>query len=71
MTNKIELCPRCGIVPLDRNQVRNALSRHIRGTYICSSCGTDEAMRDYTGEVLPIEKWANKEAGSSANDSDR
>lgn len=49
-------CPRCGhemAVPL----VRNALSRHAM-VYVCATCGMDEALRDLTGEVLPIKEWA-------------
>ena len=42
-----DTCPRCG-----RNELRtdrpalNALSRKDNETYVCSSCGTDEAMRN-------------------------
>ena len=28
-----------------------ALSRHAKGVYICEACGTDEALRDWTGNV--------------------
>lgn len=40
-------CPRCGRPQLDFVQVRNALSRKDHATYICTSCGTDEAMINY------------------------
>lgn len=55
---KPTLCPRCGISPLDKEPSRNALSRHEQGIHICSSCGTDEALRDYAGNKLEIEHWA-------------
>lgn len=51
-------CPRCGQLTMDPDDVlRNALSRHA-DIYICDECGTDEAMRDFVGCVLPIEEWA-------------
>lgn len=38
------MCPRCGWHDLHPVQVRNALSRKDGKTYICSSCGLNEAM---------------------------
>lgn len=51
-------CPRCGLSNLDKKPTKNSLSRHQEKIHICASCGTDEAMLDYIGTVLPIEKWA-------------
>lgn len=39
-------CPRCQISLLHASKARNALSRKDNETYICSDCGTDEALRD-------------------------
>ena len=35
----------------------NALSRAF-DIMICDECGTDEAVRAFTGEPVPIEEWA-------------
>lgn len=43
------LCPRCGRNQLDPTPVRNSLSREDSDTYICTPCGTDEAMRGLDG----------------------
>lgn len=32
-------------------------SRHAKGVYICEACGTDEALRDWTGNVKPLSDW--------------
>lgn len=48
-------CPRCGGV-MEKELLHNALSRH-EDVYICSDCGTDEAMRNMFGSPLPIENW--------------
>lgn len=46
-------CPRCGENRM-RADIVNALSRKDNETYICSSCGTDEAMNDWHGvDVWP------------------
>lgn len=65
-------CPRCGrgeyaTYDADREDilaaVRNgvappALSRADNTTYICSPCGTDEALRQWSGEgVSPVDEW--------------
>lgn len=48
-------CPRCRTNLLHPTPVRNALSRKDNETYICSDCGTDEAMRDAFG----YDAWPN------------
>jgi len=51
-------CPRCGHHRMEKASVRNALSRRA-DVYICSECGTDEAMRDMTGQdPMPLDQWA-------------
>lgn len=50
-------CPRCGDDCMDEKPVRNALSRHAK-VFICNKCGMDEAMRDMTGNVLPLKDWS-------------
>ena len=47
-------CPRCGGA-MHPDEVRNALSRVDNQTYVCTSCGTDEAMFNfaYPGRPLP------------------
>ena len=47
------LCPRCGERMPDK-LTHGALSRHAKGVYICEACGTDEALRDWTGNVKPV-----------------
>lgn len=60
------LCPRCQInefTPYGEPRGPNdpappALSRVDNETYICTQCGTDEAMRDYEGEPpIPPSRW--------------
>lgn len=34
-----------------------ALSRHAKGVYICEACGTDEALRDWSGNIKPLRDW--------------
>ena len=51
-------CPRCGGgIPSDekRGQYPGALSRLDNETWICSECGTDEAMFNWAhpGQTLP------------------
>ena len=38
-------CPRCGQYTMKYPAVKNALSRRV-DVYICSQCGTEEAMLD-------------------------
>ena len=52
MSRKIGICPRCG-----KTDYLDALSRYDNETSICSSCGTDEALREIMCDELPIEKW--------------
>ena len=33
------------------------VSRHAKGVYICEACGTDEALRDWIGNVKPLSDW--------------
>ena len=49
-------CPRCGYATMDPVVTRNALSRHA-DIYVCSACGTDEAIRDFVGKTIPITEW--------------
>ena len=46
-------CPRCNRKTLRPTEVHNALSRKDNKTYICSVCGTEEAMLDYAGRNNP------------------
>lgn len=48
-------CLRCG-KPLNPCLAVNALSRHA-DIYICESCGTEEALQDYTGCPPHLESW--------------
>lgn len=49
-------CPRCG-GKMRSNIVENSFSRHI-DVAICSSCGEDEAMRDFAKVApLPLQEW--------------
>jgi len=55
MTNLSTNCPRCG-APLNQERpALNALSRYDNATYICSPCGTMEALYNFAhqGEPLP------------------
>lgn len=45
--NNATMCPRCNRRELETPMERNALSRKDNKTYVCSSCGTDEAMISY------------------------
>jgi len=55
VSNHPPLCLRCG-GPLESELAHNALSRGL-DVYVCSECGSDEAMRDYSGRVLPLREW--------------
>ena len=55
-------CPRCGqMLKIDQQTERaaasNALSREVNGLYICDACGTNEALRAFAGNPLPLEQW--------------
>lgn len=62
-----ELCPRCRVnefTPYDAGMKSSesapypALSRMDNRTYVCSWCGTDEAMRDSEGlPPIPRHEW--------------
>ena len=56
-TDGDHFCPRCGRMTVKDRKVTNAWSRHAN-VYICDACGTDEAMRDFAGVVLPLKDWA-------------
>jgi predicted RNA-binding Zn-ribbon protein involved in translation (DUF1610 family) len=45
-------CPRCKKNTLNKNKVMNALSRRDNKTYICSLCGSVEAMFDYQIDAM-------------------
>jgi DNA-directed RNA polymerase subunit RPC12/RpoP len=47
---KVIICPRCKVNELNPRLPANALSRRDNKSYICSECGTDEAMIDYFHE---------------------
>ena len=49
-------CPRCGQYKMDTDSIRNAFSRYAN-IQICNDCGTDEAMRDFSGNCLSMENW--------------
>ena len=51
------ICPRCGEYKMSETPSCHALSRHA-DVYICDSCGTDEAVRDWNQLPLPLEEWA-------------
>lgn len=51
-------CPRCGHDKMKKDLVHNSLSRR-ENIYICSDCGTSEAMLDMTEqEPLSLSKWS-------------
>ena len=52
-----KFCPRCGRNAVKKRLVTNALSRHA-SVYVCDACGTDEAIRDFAGNPLPLKDWA-------------
>lgn len=49
-------CPRCG-GEMERKTAHNALSRRA-DIYICSICGTDEAIMDFKRREDKVEDWA-------------
>ncbi len=76
MSTTTVVCPRCGVnrytpygpgAEWDDDAPFPALSRIDNTTYICSPCGQDEAMRDFTREPpVPPDEWpieARKEEG--------
>mgnify|MGYP003626934871 CR=1 FL=1 len=63
MPTPTEQCPRCDCTTLHSRQVLNALSRTTRGmydppVYVCSDCGTDEALEEYfLHSASPVTTW--------------
>lgn len=52
------ICPRCGQPRMDPQLARNALSRQL-DIYICSVCGTEEALMDMSKmDPLPFPDWS-------------
>ena len=49
-------CPRCGCWTMNKDPARNALSRRAQ-IYICDSCGTAEALEDFTVMITPLSSW--------------
>lgn len=54
-------CPRCGRNTMRERPVLNALSRYA-DVYVCNDCGTEEAIGDMLGEVLPLPEWSMAKA---------
>jgi hypothetical protein len=54
--DNLRICPRCGVTRMIPGVMRNALSREIN-CYVCSLCGTDEAVRVFADCVLPLSSW--------------
>lgn len=50
-------CPRCGADAMADKPARNALSRQA-DISVCDACGTNEAIRAYNNNVLPLSEWA-------------
>ena len=52
------ICPRCQSQPLPVGY-RGAMSRADNATEVCSECGVDEAMNQFTngGYTEPVEEW--------------
>ena len=48
-------CMRCG-KPMRPRLAENALSRAMN-VPVCPDCGTDEALRDASGEIMPVSDW--------------
>ena len=48
-----KICPRCNKNELHPTLAMNALSRRDNETYICPSCGTEEAFEDYMARFGP------------------
>lgn len=47
MSEEKVYCPSCNYNELEKPLERNSLSRKDNKTYICSSCGTREALEEY------------------------
>lgn len=66
-TDGVHFCPRCGRMSVKDRLHTNALSRHAK-VYVCDTCGTDEAVRDWTHNPLPLKDWAIAQFSTGAND---
>lgn len=60
-TESPPFCLRCGR-PLNKHLAANSLSRYA-DVYICSSCGTQEALLDFVGTPLPLPDWHAMSSG--------
>jgi hypothetical protein len=49
-------CPCCGLYRMSARLHKNALCRYEK-IYICEICGTDEAVRAYANDILPLPDW--------------
>lgn len=56
--NEPMVCPRCGRDNMRLPISTNALSRHLRNVYVCSHCGTAEAMLDFMKQKMPLSQWS-------------
>ena len=62
---KIGFCPRCDQLEMREPYAANALSRTTRepedtSVYVCSNCGTSEAMEEFVhgvGNATPQTEW--------------
>jgi predicted RNA-binding Zn-ribbon protein involved in translation (DUF1610 family) len=61
-------CPRCGENTLRSDRpVMNALSRTDNKTYVCSPCGTAEALEDFASNGTNLRSQTNwKALGANA-----
>lgn len=50
-------CPRCGADRMYKKSVYNALSRYV-DVGVCTDCGTDEGIRAFTNNPLPLKEWS-------------
>lgn len=64
-SGKLVVCPRCGMQRMNAVKVMNALSRRDNKTYICSECGTREALFDFTisQSIKQERSWLTKKKG--------
>lgn len=56
MSEVKEQCPRCREYTLHPTEVMNALCRRDNKTYICSPCGSEQAMEDYAKREVKSER---------------
>lgn len=55
---RVAPCPRCGF---DYDEIRPAISRTDDRTFICSECGTEEAIELWIGELTTQAEWHSNE----------